>query len=244
MPLKSRKYEYDTGILKKYTDDYYRLTRHRYLRVAGVEDNEHIRPIRGSVNSSKLDESIKRASATVYEYGLCNPWDYFSTLTIDRSKFDRYDLKTYYKAFSQFLRDYNKKFGLSIKYVFVPERHKDGAWHMHGLIYGLPFDHLEVNNNGYYDWLPYSKNFGYISLDFIKDKKKVSSYITKYITKSFSNSVTDLNAKMYYCSRGLKKAEVIKKGFIFGDMNPTYSNEYVDVAFFSSAAAALALFEP
>ena len=28
------------------------------------------------------------------------------------------------------------------KFVFVPEMHRDGAWHLHGLINDLPVDHL------------------------------------------------------------------------------------------------------
>lgn len=150
-------------------------------------------------------ENLVRARSRIYEYGMCNDWDFFVTLTIDKSKMDRYDLKSYYAKFSQFLRNYNKRHNLNIKYLFIPEKHKDGAWHMHGFLHGLPINHLEVNHHGYYDWLAYSERFGYISLDMIRDKDKASSYITKYISKDLANCVTELNSKMYYCSKGLKK---------------------------------------
>ena len=73
---------------------------------------------------------------------MCNPWEYFVTLTIDPAKYDRYNLKEFHKHNAQFVRDYNKKHGAKIKYLIIPEQHKDGAWHEHGLFLGIPQSHL------------------------------------------------------------------------------------------------------
>ena len=243
--LKQRLYSYNICILKKYTDDNYKLTRHRVLRNKGVQSDEPFTvPVRGSVNDEKLLESISRAKNKIHEYGLCNNWDYFVTLTIDANKFDRYDLKSFYKIFSQWLRNYQKKHNLKIDYILIPEQHKDAAWHMHGFISGLPLDHLTVNQYGYYDWDAYRNKFGYISFDNkIRDKEKISSYLLKYVGKGFGVNIKELNAKLYYCSKGLKTAEIIKKGTISANIVPDFSNDYVEVKKFSVLEDALNLFD-
>lgn len=50
-------------------------------------------------------------------------------------------------------------------------------------------------------------------MDAIKNLTAAANYITKYITKSFDNSVIELNAHMYYCSKGLNKAKTLFKGY-------------------------------
>lgn len=197
---------------------------------------------RGKVNEEKTRESIVRAKSKIFDYGYCNEWQYFITLTIDGKKYDRTDLKKYYKDFSQWLRDYNKKHGIDIKYIFIPELHSDGLnWHMHGLIMGLPLEHLRPFTTAdsvprtlveqcYKNWDSYANKFGFVSLDVIKNREKVSGYITKYISKGLSNSVRELNAKMYYCSKGLKTATEIKRGLLKYELsNPDWQNDYVAV---------------
>lgn len=241
--LKQRAYDYNVCVLKKYNDSTFKITRHKYLRVKGVEIDVRLNSERCSVNDKKLLESISRAKAKIYEYGMCNDWDFFVTLTINRDKHDRYDLPSYYKKFSQFLRDYCKQHNINIKYLFIPEKHKDGAWHMHGFIYGLPESHLEVNHYGYFEWKAYTNRFGYISMDKLRDKSKASSYIIKYVSKDLANCVDSLNAKMYYCSKGLKKAEIIKKGSISTNIHPDYSNDYVEIKNIHSFDEAMSYFD-
>lgn len=195
---------------------------------------------RGKVNDEKLTNNISRAKSSVYELALCNNWTYFITLTLDSKKYNRYNLDKYIKDLGQFIRDQRKKYKTDIKYLLIPEQHKDGAWHMHGFIEGLPPKALKNNPNGYMDWNDYSKKFGYCSIDLIKDKNRASAYITKYISKDFNKSVKKLNAKMYYSSRGLKKAELIKEGLLNGQLsNPDYIGEYATIKWFDDADSAL-----
>lgn len=233
MPLREPKYKHDIAILKDYGGRKRKITLMRVLRTAGIEDDAE-KPIRGTVNDEKLDSNISRAKAKVFEYAYCNEFEYFVTLTIDQKKYDRKDLKTYYKKFSKWLRDYSLKHRRKIEYLFIPELHDDGeSWHMHGFIRGIPEGHLEKNRNGYLDWPAYREKFGYMSIDKIRDRQKAASYITKYISKDLSDCIKELNAKMYYCSKGLKKAEVIKKGLLNSEFsNPDYENEWVKVKWF------------
>ena len=104
---------------------------------------------------------------------------------------------------------------------------------MHGLLKGIPKEHLTINKYGYKDWNAYSKRFGYISIDDIKNQIAVSKYITKYISKSIDTGrgVTDKESKIYYCSRGLKKAIKIDEGTLnsyqLNSIFFEFENEYI-----------------
>lgn len=158
-------------------------------------------------DGNKLDNNISRAKSKIFEYAYCNDWDYFITLTIDPEKLDRYDLQTYIKKLGQFISNYKKNHGSKIWYLLVPEKHKDGAYHLHGLVSGILPKHLERNRFGYLDFPLYRERFGFISMSPVRDHEAVSKYITKYVTKEFLDS--EKGANSYYCSKGLKRSEVL-----------------------------------
>ena len=81
-----------------------------------------------------------------------------------------------------------------------------------------------------YNWLAYQNKFGFCDLEPIRNAEAVSKYITKYINKNLATSVKELNAHLYYHSRGLQMAQTIKKGTMFADIVPTYTNDYCSVA--------------
>ena len=86
-----------------------------------------------------------------------------------------------------------------------------------------------------YEWTGYNKKFGFSDFELIKDSKKCAFYVTKYITKDLSNSVTELNAKLYYCSKGLRTAQVIMRGQLLEPLKSVdFENEYVKVKYYQS----------
>lgn len=217
--------------LKKLTEFEYELT---YLK-SPLEKYAYTyrdKNIKG-VNDEKLNNNISRARSMIFDYSMCNSFDYFVTLTLSDDKYDRYDLKSYIKDLSQFIRDLRKKYNSNIQYLLIPEKHKNGAWHMHGLIKGIPDNMLHINKNGYLDWEDYKNKFGYISMSKVKNKIAVSKYITKYISKSIKNgsSVTELNKKLYYVSRGLKSGEIVSNGSldldIIRNIKFDFQNQYI-----------------
>ena len=214
--------------IKQYDNNTFKLT---YLKRSISIFNE--REIKRDINEEKLLNNISRSRTMIFDYAMTNNFDYFITLTIAKDKQDRYDLKGYIKDLGQFIRDYRKKYKVDIQYLLVPEKHKDGAWHMHGLIKGIPEEHLEKNNNGYLEWKLYYERFGFVNLDKIKSKIKVSKYITKYISKTLNNNkgVVEKNKKLYYASRGLKVPRTIKKGCFPDNLHTEikfdYENEYI-----------------
>lgn len=72
------------------------------------------------------------------------PW--FVTLTLDAAKVDRYDPAAVIKKVSQLLDNQVRRHGL--KYVIVPEPHKDGAIHFHGFFDWWPSDWSHLEDSG------------------------------------------------------------------------------------------------
>ncbi len=236
-------YPYDTDqfIIKRYGEHLVRICYLKAVRQSGWELLEEVeKEKREVVNTEKLDNNLIRAKSTVREYALCNDFEYWCTFTIDQSKFDRFDLKTYYKGFSKFLNNYNRLLSddEKVKYLFIPEKHKNGAWHMHGFISGIRKEDLYTNEHGYLTWKQYEKKFGFISMSPIRDIEKTASYAMKYMCKDLDKNVVDRNCHVYYCSQGLKKATNIYRGHAvmldkwdFEDLDGFYKVKTIDLRY-------------
>lgn len=175
-----------------------------------------------------MSQAISRARSKVYEYAACNPWDYFITLTLDGTKQDRGNLAAYHAAFSYFLTKLNKRRTDKIRFLLIPEYHRDKKnWHMHGLIHGLRPSDLTVNANGYLEWTAYRQQFGYNSLSQVKSHEAVSKYILKYIGKGFNTR--KVGEHLYYCSRGLNTAQTIGTGHLVEVPKWDYENDHCAV---------------
>lgn len=79
-----------------------------------------------------LDRAARRAAGRLRDLVLCNDFQWFVTLTLDREKVDRYDVKEITRKLNTWLDNQVRRRGL--RYVLVPERHKDGALHFHGFV--------------------------------------------------------------------------------------------------------------
>ena len=198
--------------------------------------NSGKRPSVDVENVEKLDESISRTRSTIFELAACNDFEWFVTLTLDPQKMARNALKTFRKTFSGMIRDRNKYRPpeRKIEYLLIPEQHKDGAWHMHGLFKGLfKKDDLIKNQYGYLDWPEYSKRFGFCSFSKVKSHVACSRYITKYVTKDVKKGTAiEFGGHSYFCSQGLARREVLLRNYIgtsslFEGLSVSYENDYV-----------------
>ena len=199
----------------------------------------------------RLDESIIRSRRLVFEYAMSNDWQFFCTFTINQKKYNRYMLDEYHKAFSQWLRDYfRKKLGYDVQYILIPEQHKDGAWHEHGLFFNFPHSELQefkltadklpayiitkiARGEKIYNCPAYSKKFGFCTFEPVRSSEACAKYITKYITKDIAISSHEKGHKLYYVSRKLMKAENIAIGSYKGVPFYDYENQYGSFATFS-----------
>ena len=155
-------------------------------------------------------KSYNRARNNLFDLLMCTPsFNCFLTLTLDSEKIDRYDYGTVVKALGVWLD--NRVRRKSLHYVLVPEFHKDGAVHFHGL---CNFDALKTvracnahtgtplsddEGRPIYNIVDYPYGFNtVIPLTGENARIATAKYCYKYITKSKGEKV----GGRYYLSGG------------------------------------------
>ena len=258
-------YNYDYFTIKKYTDDYYKITYHKSrvmkagYELVGRRKKENIDielqkqiDIDNMFDENKREErlcnSISRSRSKIFEYALCNEFDYFVTLTLDKTKYDRYNLKEFIKDLGRYIRNYRDYHKIDVQYLLIPEMHKDGAWHLHGLLKGVPLEHLKAftltdslptklkkllkKGRDIYNWENYARKFGYCTFEKVINQMAISKYITKYISKDLGSGL-DKSNKLYYSTRGLKTAKKIHSGSLDPSVQAQivwdFENDYVSI---------------
>lgn len=165
---------------------------------------------KGHTIERKEKENMKRAVQIVYDIARSNVFDYFVTFTFDPDKIDSFSYDACCAALAQWL-DVMRKRGCL--WLIVPEQHKSGRWHFHGLLQGKLDLYLAVNphtnevlfddsgnpiyNCGNFDW-------GYTTATEIRDPQRTASYLAKYISKTLH---VPKGKKRYWASRKLKRPE-------------------------------------
>jgi hypothetical protein len=202
-----------------------------------------------TAESERFSQSVSRSRARVFELAMCNEFQYFCTFTQSKELRDRFDLNAFRKDFTMLIRNLNRNRAENekIRYLLIPEQHKDGAWHMHGLINGLSTADLrefKVSENipkrlkdkiregrKIYDWTAYRRRFGYFTCEKIQNSTACAKYVTKYISKDLQKSVRESGAHLYFASQGLKGRECIVKNSFekcpFTEWD--YENDYVKI---------------
>lgn len=170
---------------------------------------EHMREWNEESEERSQRVSMNRTINKVYELSRANVWEYFFTMTFNKEKVDRYNYNECVKKLSQWLKDMRKLYAPDMVYLVVPERHKDGAYHFHGLVSNignLPLSDSGIVKNGRKIYNLPSYKFGWSTVSLVEDSGKASNYVCKYITKELCQ-VTK-GKKRYWCSRNIKHADV------------------------------------
>ena len=209
---------------------------HNYNVASGYLEETESSPDKLASESART--SLSRTRRMIKEYAACNMWEHFVTVTLSPEIWEnRFNIESVQKSVSSMartLRTESKRF----KYLFIPEQHKNGAIHMHGLVMGLPESELipytmtDVNGPNklpkyivsavkdgkpLYHCKMWDDIYGYNVVEPIRDLDRAASYISKYVGKSIGT----LSAKTrYWHSRGLAVSVVIAEYKI-----PSYNTE-------------------
>lgn len=195
-----------------------------YNKPFNIPNNKGNNGIRGMGERDRtIKEAVRRSKNKIYNIIMANNFEYWATQTFNNKVVDRYNLDEIIKKYNKKL--YNLKYTKynNLKWLIVPEEHKDGAYHLHMLISGIPKEKIIYSGYDYYNkeknysrkvynWID-TINYGFNDYVYIGDieileKIKIASYITKYITKDLADK--RFNRKMFWTSKGLKKPTEIK----------------------------------
>lgn len=185
------------------------ITGRKFMDVPFEKDVVFVREIKDS--DYDVRRSMRRTVNSIYDYSRSNNWDWFLTLTLDPKKVNRYDYQACCKKLKAWL-DYMRRTCPDMKYLIVPEQHKDGAWHYHALFSDcsdLGFvDSGRRDSKGRIIWNVGRYRLGFSTATRVTDLKKTASYICKYITKELC--VATVGRKRYWVSSNLNKPIVIE----------------------------------
>lgn len=212
-------------ILKNYGDNIYRLIYLKKSKNKGFEEITAEKKVHYEKINGSFESSILRTKTHIKEIVLCNDFEYFATWTINAELQDRFSLDKVVENMKKDLKAYQRKFK-DFKYLYIIEKHENGAFHFHGFIKGIPESEFILYTKDDYDLekgnkLPYrlikqiekgekiyhikffDERKGHNTFSKIKSKIGSSFYILKYITK---NPVRTSENQIYFRSRGLKMA--------------------------------------
>lgn len=206
--------EYNT-VKKSYSNGTEKIKKTSFSNIKGISrGGRH----NGTSTTEQLEEKTKKYLKIVktniidlaFNY---NNWEYFITLTFDFRKVGEY---THEKAIDMLKKWINnqKHQNKDMTYLLVPEFHKSGRLHFHGLIANVPkwkFTEARtpsgrlIKENGLQIYNLDNYNLGFTTISKIQDQEKVSNYISKYATKEL---ITLKNKKRYWYSRNLEKPKI------------------------------------
>lgn len=184
-------------VYQRGNDDTYRViqSQGQYLFNGGsVANKRHDRDTR-----RRFDVSLQRTASIIKALVDLNPWDYWVTLTFDKSLVGGSAMRSEWrtvKAVLTWLQMYNANHGVSIRYILVPDLHFDGAFHLHGLLSGVPLQLIEwwtVDNaptakiraricSGVPcgSFKPYSARFGFSRIEPLKNAGATGHYLSSH----------------------------------------------------------------
>lgn len=135
-----------------------------------------------------IASSVNRTKNKIYEIARSNKWEYFITLTFNPQKVNSKNYEYVKDLVSEYFHKERKVNAPDLKYLIVPELHSDGKkYHFHGVLADIgkipmidsgrtTTDEKTIYNIGTF-------SYGFTTATKVQDTRKVSAYITKYITK-------------------------------------------------------------
>ena len=218
-----------TGLSFDETVEEYSEFHFPYVKKYVIDDDVEILPIDENIEK-KSERAQKvasnRAKQNVYALARANVWDWFLTFTFDREKVDSSNYDLTLKKIRKWLNNQQQRYAPDLKYLIVPELHKDGIhYHFHGLLANcekMKFVDSGITKKGKKIYNLESFKFGFTTASKVTDSKKVSSYIVKYITKDLSKSL--FGHHRYLASKNLDKPIVEELNLMPEEIQQIYLN--------------------
>lgn len=172
-------------------------------------------------SEKSLEKSMSRTVSQIYEVSRANTWDYFITLTFNRKILDSSDYDLLSKKVGTWLKNLKARYAPDLKYLIVPELHKDGIhYHFHAVIANtgdIKFVDSGIKKKGHIIYNMPNWKYGWSTASKVVDSNRVSSYITKYITKELCS--LSKNRNRYWCSQNCDRANVKVYNLPYEDIN-------------------------
>lgn len=172
-------------------------------------------------------EQAFRTKRKIKYYCQSNDFNLFWTLTLDDAKVNARNYTYSRQRLQAWLKYQREKYG-KFDYLFVPELHKSGRIHFHGVTGKLSPPLLEarypkssrlIKKKGVQIYNAENWGNGFSTVSKIQSREKSASYITKYITKELIEMPSAFHQPRYFVSRGLKQPEIYYEELLDEDLS-------------------------
>lgn len=198
------------------------------VRADGIGTQKKAREAGVKSQGDDMLRSMRWARAKLRRLALANEFSYFVTLTLSPAEVDRYDAKAIMAKVNRWLDNMVRRKGL--RYVLVPERHKDGAFHFHGFFSG---DGLEVVDSGHHDKQGHTiynlPQWGYgftAAIGLYGTYSRAVGYVCKYIGKQDGERPM---GRWYYSGGDLREPQKEYSVMEYGELREQFNGEAVEL---------------
>lgn len=210
-------YEYNST-KKIYSNNLVKIKKNSFSTLKGLyRDTIHNGTMSTECKEEKNRKYLKKVKTNIVDLAInYDKWEYFITLTFDDEKFD--DGVYSHEQAIEYLKKWinnQKHQNRQMTYLLVPEFHKEGKLHFHGLIANVPkwqfskainpHTYKPIIKNGLQIYNLDNYKLGFTTISKVQNQEKVSNYISKYATKEL---ITLKSKKRYWYSRNLEKPRV------------------------------------
>ncbi|HFI0027385.1 TPA: hypothetical protein ACGOSU_000847 [Streptococcus suis] len=224
------------------------IVKYGRLKVRILNKKQSNNPTHELTDEEKEKRRVQQAfriKRKIKHYCLSNDFDLFWTLTFNDEEIDALDYVKARKTLQAWLKYQREKYG-RFDYIFVPELHKSGRIHFHGLTKHLnppltvaisPKTGRKIKKNGKQIYNAENWKKGFSTVSQISNSAKTASYITKYITKELLEVPTAYHQPHYFVSRGLKLPDITYEEVKEDDLEnfvPSYIAMNIDFDTFES----------
>lgn len=219
--------------------------KNNFCPIKKISKNEYVKLSTGEVLNCNLIENRSQNiySIKVSTHNLMDIINYnfhggknelWITLTFGKNKV--YNPKELYPIFTNFIKRFRYKFSsFVIDYIYIPEPHEKGDWHIHLL--------LKSNKDLYIKNSDLNKiwGHGFVKVNRLKDVDNIGAYVSAYLTNIKEGDKTKKGARLYLYppghqlyrySKGIKKPVSIYKSYSdakkeVGSHKPTFTTTFV-----------------
>lgn len=202
--------------------------------------------------NQRVLEQAYRIKRKIKYYCQANDFDLFWTLTLNDNKVNAKNYVYSRQRLQAWLKYQRERYG-KFAYLFIPELHKSGRIHFHGVTAGLspplvearyPKNKRLIKKKGIQIYNAENWQNGFSAVSKIQHKEKSANYITKYITKELLEMPSAFHQPRYFVSRGLKQPEIsyveltdsyfqdFKPSFVVGERNSRNKEFKADISIY------------
>lgn len=172
----------------------------------GAQAEEPKQESEPEAKAEDIARSMRRAKSKLRRLALSNDFKWFVTLTLDPAKVDRYDPGQVVRKLTTWAHNQVRRRGL--RYILVPERHKDGALHFHGFfndaLDAVPSGHKDKAGHMIYNLPGWCLGFT-AAIEVYGDYAGAVAYVCKYIGKQGDKP----GGRWYYSGGDLREPNAV-----------------------------------